>query len=257
VPLSTQFVECAGVRCRMLVAAPTGLASSIVLSLHGSRSSPEAEVRLSRMESWADRGVVVAFPEGSLRSGSGSEWDLQGDVAFLEAAVDRLRQDFQPSSPTLCLTGMSGGARMASRFASLQPRDVAVLGAVAGLRAPAVAPVARPVRVVSFHGTSDRINPYAGSGTARWNESVMDAARAWARANGLPVEPREETVSPTMSRVCFGAENEPGAVTLWVSKGAGHTWPGSRLPLLYRLFLGKTSFELDATTEIWRALEQA
>jgi poly(3-hydroxybutyrate) depolymerase len=42
-----------------------------------------------------------------------------------------------------------------------------------------------------------------------------------------------------------------------VSKGAGHTWPSSRLPLLYRLFLGKISFEVDATAEIWRALEQA
>jgi poly(3-hydroxybutyrate) depolymerase len=179
------------------------------------------------------------------------------NVAFLEAAVDRLREDFHPSSPTFCLTGMSGGARMASRFASLQPRDVAVLGAVAGLRAPSVATVAQPVRVVAFHGTSDRINPYAGSGTARWNESVRDATRTWARANGLLAEPREEAVSPTMSRVCFGAEDEPGAVTLWVSKGAGHTWPSSRLPLLYRLFLGKISFEVDATAEIWRALEQA
>jgi polyhydroxybutyrate depolymerase len=241
----------------MLVAAPAGTASSIVLSLHGSRSTPEREAFLSRMEPWAQRGVVVAFPEGSLPSGSGAEWDLQGDVAFLEAAVDRLREDHQPSSPELCLTGMSGGARMASRFASLQPREVAVLGAVAGLRAPAAATVARPVRVVAFHGTSDRVNPYAGSGTARWNESVMDAATAWAAANGVPAEPREEAVSASLSRISFGREDEPGAVTLWVSRGAGHTWPGSRLPLLYRLFLGRTSFELDATAEIWRALEQA
>jgi polyhydroxybutyrate depolymerase len=254
VALSAQFLEYAGARRRMLVAAPIGPASSIVLSLHGSRSSPEREAFLSRMEPWSGRGVVVAFPEGSLPSGSGSEWDLRGDVAFLEAVVDRLREDFRPSSPQLGLTGMSGGARMASRFASLQTREVAVLGAVAGLRAPPGATVARPVRVVAFHGTSDRINPYAGSGTARWNESVMDAAIAWARANGVPAEPREEAVSPTLTRVSFGGEEEPDTVTLWVSKGAGHTWPGSRLPLLYRLFLGKTSFELDATTEIGRAM---
>ncbi|HEY6426719.1 MAG TPA: hypothetical protein VIX84_05755, partial [Acidimicrobiales bacterium] len=106
--LSTQFVECAGVRRRMLVAAPTVSASAIVLSLHGSRSSPEREAFMSRMEPWSGSGVVVAFPEGSLRSGSRSEWDLQGDVAFLEAVVDRLREDFRPSSPRLGLAGMSG-----------------------------------------------------------------------------------------------------------------------------------------------------
>jgi len=43
-------------------------------------------------------------------------------------------------------------------------------------------------------------------------------------------------------------------VTLWVCDGAGHTWPGTRLPLGLRLFLGKVSFDVDATTEIWQAL---
>ena len=36
-----------------------------------------------------------------------------------------------------------------------------------------------PLRVVAFHGTADRLNPFAGSGTERWNESVPDAAAAW------------------------------------------------------------------------------
>jgi len=240
----------------MLVAAPGGPVSFIALSLHGSRSAPDREAFLSRMEPWTEHGVAVAFPQGSLPSGRGWEWDLRGDVAFLEAAVAQLREEFRPSRPQLCLTGMSGGARMASRFASLHPDDVAVLGAVAGLRAPAAATLSRPVRVVAFHGTSDRINPFAGSGTDRWDESVRDAAGAWARANDVPSEPREEAVSSTLSRVSFGPDGSPGAVTLWVSRGAGHTWPGSRLPLLYRLFLGRTSFEIDATAEIWKAMGQ-
>jgi poly(3-hydroxybutyrate) depolymerase len=43
-------------------------------------------------------------------------------------------------------------------------------------------------------------------------------------------------------------------VTLWVCDGAGHTWPGTRLTLGLRLFLGKVSYDVDATAEIWRAL---
>jgi polyhydroxybutyrate depolymerase len=239
----------------MLVAEPVGTASLVILSLHGSRSTAERQVRLSRMEPLASHGAVVAFPQGIVPSGAGWEWDLENDLAFMSAAVDYLRQTFQPASPRLAVTGMSGGARMASRYASSKPADVTVLGAVAGLRSPLVDTLASPVRVVAFHGTSDRINRFAGSGTTRWNESVLDAAAAWARANGHPGEPQQEQVTGALTRYSFGAEDAPGAVTLWVSQGAGHTWPGTRLPLGLRLFLGRTSFDVDATAKIWRALD--
>ncbi len=255
--LSARPVDFGGDQRRMLVAAPGGPTSSLTLSLHGSRSTPVREALLSHMEPWAERGVVVAFPEGSLPSGSGSEWDLQADVAFLEAAVEQLREEFQLSSPRLCLTGMSGGARMASRYASLHRDEVAVLGAVAGLRPPACTAVAHPLprrglpRDERPHQSlwGKRDGPMEGERDGR--------ATAWARSNGVPAEPREDQVSATLSRVSFGPDDGPGAVTLWVSKGAGHTWPGSRLPLLYRLFLGRTSFEIGATAEIWRAQEKA
>lgn len=246
-----------GAARRLLVAEPRGTPSTVLLSLHGSRSSPENQRRLSRMEPLAARGAVVAFPQGGLPLGSGWEWDLSGDQAFLKAAVDYLRQRFQPSTARLGVTGMSGGARMASRFASTARDEVAVLGAVAGLRSPAPVPLQHPVRVVAFHGTSDRINPLAGSGTARWNESVFDAAVAWARANDVAPEPRQEEVTGALTRFSFGPDAGPGAVTLWVARGAGHTWPGTRLPLGLRLFLGRTSHDIDATAEIWRALERA
>jgi polyhydroxybutyrate depolymerase len=238
----------------MLVAEPVDTPSVIVLSLHGSRSNPQRQVQLSRMEPLAAQGAVVAFPQGSVPSGSGWEWDLSNDLAFIAAAVDYLRQTFRPSTPRVAVTGMSGGARMASRFASSQRADVMVLGAVAGLRSPLVGGLESPVRVVAFHGTSDRINRYAGSGTTRWDESVLDAATAWARANGLPAEPRQEEVTAALSRYSFGADDDPGAVTLWVSRGAGHTWPGTHLSLGLRLFLGRTSQDVDATAEIWQAL---
>ncbi len=82
---------------------------------------------------------------------------------------------------------------------------------------------------------------------------MVEAARAWATANGHPGEAEQLAVSPTLTRFNFGPDGDPGAVTLWVCKGAGHTWPGSKLPLFLRLFLGRTSFEVDATAEIWRA----
>jgi len=142
---------------------------------------------------------------------------------------------------------------MSSRFASMHPEMVMVLGAVTGLRAQVRATLERSVRVLAFHGTSDRINPFGGGTTDRWHESVVDAAETWAKANGHSGEAQHDVVSPRLTRLSFGAEGEPGAVTLWVCKGAGHTWPGSKLPVVLRLFLGRTSHEVDATAETWRA----
>ena len=251
--LSSHFIQVDGVARRFLLAEPSRPPSIIVLSLHGSRSGPEGQARLSHMASLTDHGAVVCFPQGSLQSGSGSEWDLVGDDRFLRATVSTLQDQYPMATPQVCVAGMSGGARMASRFASMHPDKVMVLGAVAGLRAPLRPNLEGPVRVLAFHGTSDRINPVGGGTTDRWNESVVEAARAWAQANGHPGEAEHVAVGPTLTRFNFGAEGDPGAVTLWVCKGAGHTWPGSKLPIFLRLFLGRTSFEVDATAEIWRA----
>ena len=93
---------------------------------------------------------------------------------------------------------------------------------MAGLRPPGV-PVHRPVPILSFHGTNDRINPYGGSGTQRWNESVPDAARAWALANGITGSAggsrREPDAHPDDLR-CAGAARRGDAVD--VTRGRSH-----------------------------------
>lgn len=256
-PLVSDTIEVNGTRRPLLVAVPSGTPTAVVVSMHGTTSTPRRQGRLSRMASLAEQGAVVAFPQGSLPARAGWEWDLGEDVAFLDAVVDHLRQAYDANDARLCMTGMSGGARMASRFASSGRHQTRVLGAVAGLRSPAVERLEHPVRVLAFHGTSDRINPYAGGSTARWQESVLDAAACWARANGHSPEPQRAAITRSVTRLCYGPQDDPGAVTLWVCQGAGHTWPGSRLGLLLRLFLGKVSMEIDATTEIGDALATA
>ncbi len=67
----------------------------------------------------------------------------------------------------------------------------------------------------------------------------------------MPGQPEVVAVSPTLTRTTYGAEGKPGEVTLFTSKGAGHTWPGGHLGLFLRLLLGRTSMEIDATSRIW------
>ena len=70
-----------GARRQLLVAAPAGAPTAIIVVMHGSTSTPEHQVRLSRMARLAEQGAVVAFPQGSIPSRAGWEWDLHGDVA--------------------------------------------------------------------------------------------------------------------------------------------------------------------------------
>jgi polyhydroxybutyrate depolymerase len=233
------------------LAEPAGQIATVLLSLHGTRSSWPRQARLSGMARLADDGAVVAFPEAARPIGSGYEWDHEGDLPFLEQLVSELISRYSPPGGRVCVTGMSGGARMSCVLAAARADLISAVGAVAGLRSGGRHTPTRAVPILAFHGTADRINPYRGGNTPRWDESVEESARHWAAANGMPEQPAVVAVSPTLSRTTYGAEGEPGEVTLLTSKGAGHTWPGGHLGLFLRLFLGRTSTEIDATSTIW------
>jgi poly(3-hydroxybutyrate) depolymerase len=80
---------------------------------------------------------------------------------------------------------------------------------------------------------------------------VPEASHGWAVANALTAEPSVTETSATLTQTTYGGAGQPGEVTLWTSRGAGHTWPGSHLGPFLRMILGRTSTEIDATLEIW------
>lgn len=229
-----------------LLTLPESTPNALVLALHGSTSTAARQMRYGNMDCLP--GAVVAYPQGAIASRSGYRWDQDVDLDYLADIIGSLRAEF--SLPRACVCGMSGGARMACAYASARSDDVAVVGAVAGLRAPDTPPTT-PLPILAFHGTDDRINPYSGSGDARWNESVPEAARAWAAANGTLAERTDVPVGPELTRTTYGAEGSPGEVTLWTIARGGHTWPGARSRLLLRGFLGRTTTAVNATEAIW------
>lgn len=233
------------------LAEPAGEATGALLSLHGTRSAWRRQARWSGMTRLTSRGAVVAFPQAARPIGSGYEWDHERDLPFLEQLIGELVSRYSPPGDRVCVSGMSGGARMSCVLAAARADLVSAVGAVAGLRSGAPNTPTRPVSILAFHGTADRINPYLGASTSRWDESVETSARRWAATNSLPEQPEVVAVSPTLTRTTYGAQGGPGEVTLFTSKGAGHTWPGGRPGLLPRLFLGRTSTEIDATARIW------
>ncbi len=108
-----------------------------------------------------------------------------------------------------------------------------------------------PSRSLPSTAPQTESTPMEEAGRRARDESVPEAARRWVLANGLEDTPTETSVSATLTRTSYGADDHPGQVNLWTSLNAGHTWPGSRPRLTLRLLLGRTSHEIDATAEIW------
>ena len=246
-----QSIDVGGAKRGFGLAEPPGQVAAVLLSLHGTRSNWRGQARLSRFARLTAAGAVVAFPEARRPTGPGYEWDHERDLPFLAQLASELIARYSPPQGRVCVTGMSGGARMSCVLAAARADLVSAVGAVAGLRFGGGHIPARPVPILAFHGTADRINPYNGGNTPRWDESVEDSARQWAAANRIPEQPEVVAVSPTLTRTTYGDEGKPGEVTLFTSNGAGHTWPGGHLGLFLRLYLGRTSAEINATSRIW------
>jgi polyhydroxybutyrate depolymerase len=251
--VSIQSLHVGGRERGYLLVEPSGPATALILSLHGTRSSADSQLRLSRfVQRGPAVGAVVAFPQAILPIGRGYEWDHHGDMDYLGHLITELLERHPTAADRVVLAGMSGGARMACYFASWRPEQISLVGAVGGVRLPSAAHLARPVPIVAFHGTADRINPYPGSGNARWDESVEAAVHGWAAVNGVDGAPEVTQVTRHVTRTRYGAW-AAGETTLWTVRGGGHTWPGSPLGPILRLFLGKTTTEIDATAEILAA----
>jgi polyhydroxybutyrate depolymerase len=121
----------------------------------------------------------------------------------------------------------------------------------------------RPVPVIAFHGTEDRIMRYEGGrigslipgrrhGTSI---SVAELECFWVEANHCDQAPRRQTLPATRdgSHVEIAAyTGETGEdVVFYKIVGGGHTWPGGK-QFLPRLLAGNTNRSINASELIWR-----
>lgn len=138
----------------------------LVLNLHGSGSGPLEQLRMSELESTAQRhGFIVAAPQAALPARAGHAWNVPhaglaqravgsappagsgagaragaaepDDERFLLDLVDAIVSAGYADPHRVFATGLSGGGRMVSQLAADHPGRFAAIGPVAGLRAGA------------------------------------------------------------------------------------------------------------------------
>jgi polyhydroxybutyrate depolymerase len=269
------FVESNGIRRRVLVYVPRAISRGeplpIVLALHGAGSTGERLDDLVRLTPIADReGFVVAFPDALGKVWNASTavpaGDPRDDVAFLLAVLEAIGGELPIESQRAYAAGFSNGAMMANRLAIGAGDRIAAVALVAGAPAKGVLPSSippRPVPVIAFHGSEDRIIRYGGGsigslipGRRRGvSAPVEELKRFWARANDCELPPSMELL--TASRDGSYIEKEAYScsrgtdVVFYKVVGGGHTWPGGK-QFLPRQVVGNTNRSVNASELIWR-----
>jgi polyhydroxybutyrate depolymerase len=236
----------------------------VVIVLHGAiNSATWAARRFGFAEAAAARGFTAAFPEGvgltwnDGRSGFASHAD---DVAFLRRLVVELVERGIAEPDRVYIAGVSNGGMMALRMVCEAAELFAGAGTVIAnmpVATGADCHPARPVPIVMFNGTADRLIPYDGGGVGPFNLGghvwgTEQTATYMAEANGCARGPfaSDSMIGKTsVTRIVWSGC--AATVTLYRINGGRHSVVG-RHRIAHMLF-GKHRDELSAAETIMAA----
>lgn len=224
----------------------------LVILLHGSGGTGAKMLSDTTLEATADRnGFIVAAPDAGIPAGDGFVWNIPGvptilgrvpgaedanDVEYLGAVVDALVAEHCVDPARVYLTGLSGGGRMTSWMACVEPRRFAAIAPVVGLRAgnpdpedearpdPETCTPEAPVPVIAFAGDADRTNPTQGGGAPYWSYSMHAALQRWAQLNGCAGPAPTIWVAENIYEERYPACADDAQVVARMTVGGGHFW---------------------------------
>ncbi|MFJ6698158.1 alpha/beta hydrolase family esterase [Streptomyces sp. NPDC091272] len=238
----------------------------LLIAFHGRGESAEDMRERARLDEAAGaRGMLVAHPEAVREMWSADNVptsqrpDTEVDIRFTEAMISALVRSGEADPKRVYTVGFSNGGSMALRLAAQRPRTVAAATSVSGQLATGVARTgpSGPVPVMIVYGAQDPVRPMAGipdppppaAGQEPLTATVSTRAGAEAFARAAGTKPPFTERRPGYDRTRWAPGTPGGApVELLVVHGAGHTWPGSRVPPPPGF--GRTSTALNATSAV-------
>lgn len=240
----------------------------LVISLHAAALWPAAQMEISQWNKVADEhGFIIVYPSGTTLAGRGTGvrpkvWlmkpvaVLMADVRFISELIDTLEAAYNIDPTRIYANGFSNGGGMTFVLSCALSHRIAAVGTVAAAQTLPWSWCTdhRPVPMVAFHGTADRMVPYQGGPSADpFNPirfpAVRDWAASWARRNRCRGSPIDARITASVRRLAFTNCAENADVILYTVEGGGHSWPGGKpLP---EWIVGPTSRSIDATSQMW------
>lgn len=251
----------------------------VVLDLHGYLEPAELEYLGNGLAQFGEtHGFATITPQ--MDRGGLPRWDFgpnTADITYLGNLLTHVERTLCIDERRVFVTGLSMGAFTTSSVACQLADRIAAAAPVAGLQDFDWCRPARPVPVVAFHGTDDRIVAYAGglgpagtmlpapdgsprprdpdSTSAPSTRSIPDQVAGWARRNGCGDAPVDTRVAGDVTRSTFpcpaGAETEFYSIL-----GGGHTWPGGPSLVIPEVFVGRSTTSISANQVMWDFFQQ-
>ncbi len=237
----------------------------VVLVLHGAGTNGPITVMFSGMNQKSDaENFIAVYPDGT-GAGIFLTWNAGGigkskvdDVKFLSAVIDDLALVAKIDTRRIFATGISNGAMMSYLLASELSDRIAAIAPIAGTVTTQKPTPHRPVPVMHFHGTADKIVPAEGPGLDTPSfitfKSVDESIKMWREINGCETTPKI-TQFPDIAddgtkvkRFDYPAKVGAGDVVYIEIEGGGHTWPGQSAIVS---FIGKSTKDISANDLMW------
>ena len=263
------YIQVQGLARRYVLVRPAvAIAGAPVLVLlHAHGLAPERMANLTRAGRLAaDYGTWVYLPEAMNGAWNDDPKNPAGgpdDVAFISQLIDSAVTEHGLDAARVYAAGYSNGGFMAERASCELSSKIAGLASIAATLRDSVSAICKPghdMPVAMFLGTSDPIVPYNGIPSLA---SAVGSVAFWAKAASCTAGQTTDTALPDrdpndgtrVSLLSYSACPAITGVRLYTITNGGHTWPGSTYSG-YTLELGRTTFDIDATLELWNFLSQ-
>ena len=236
----------------------------LIISLHGAAGWPALQRDISRWNDMADRhGLIVVYPAGTTIMGERGPrvWPMgpqstDTDVKFISDLIEKVEKEYSIDTSRIYADGLSNGGGMAFALGCKLSNRVAAIGAVsAALAVPdKMCADARPEPVVAFHGTADKMAPYAGGKSGdpvnpQQFPGIRDWLGQWAERNHCADDPLDTPVSATVHRLAYAGCAHGADVVLYTISEGGHQWPGGKQ--LPEWWVGRATQDINATRMMW------
>jgi len=224
-------------------AHPLGERLPLVLAFHGRGETPavlEHDSGLDRLH------AVLVYPRGEPGTGGKLSWSGTptaapgvDDVQFARTIVAALRGWSCVDPGRTYATGKSDGGGVAWQLACRAADLVLAIAPVAGAYYPIAGGCrpARPVSILEFHGTDDRVVPAAGS-ARRGLPDIQAWLAAWARRDGCTVQQPEARIGRDVRLWGWSGCAAGSQVAGYRILHGGHTWPAIDATALIARFFG-------------------
>lgn len=235
---------------------------ALVLNFHGYASSASRQEKLTGFDTLADNNdFIVVYPQGSIGTvnqvagwNTGLHADItSNDVLFVSTMLNQLQSNLCVDPSRIYATGFSNGGGFVNELACSLSNRIAAFAPVSGSY---VTPfktciVDRPISLMEFHGTSDKIVPYNGNHKVK-ELGVLSWANLWAKQDSCHQKPVISTTLKNIVEYSWSDCSGQASIIHYRLSGEHHIWPLARFQ---QRIEGKTQ-SLNASALIWNFFEQ-